>query len=476
MYMRVKTGILIIISLLFLVGSASAVLQMGVIGNSSWLIAGSGSSATYTLTISNTSPMVVPGATVTFYVDPRYGTVSPASAVTNSAGKVNCTFTVNTKSGIAPILVSIHKTGESDINETILQNIDHASAYYVNFAHPLSGTVASQVLFNVSITDQYRNPIDNRRGNHIISLHVTGPAPNDCGFAEAGFAHDISPALDANGNSSVHVKLTQRIGANNIAMDGYQNIPNQLEWITAESMGAPVSITPVVSPSGSPPTLPADGTSFFTIIYTLVDVYGNPTNGQSIWLNTSVSGEEKNFVSNNLGQVTVTYGPRSSIGEIVLTATSVLKPMVNTTHTLKFKNTGAEIIYLTANPDTMPSLDKNPSFISNIYATVADHTGNAVPGETVTFSLTNITYDAIYNVTADPFLLTTSDVTNSDGVATVQLKPGAFTPPATPGYVAESTGHATVTATWNGTHKTVPVHWKNYPYLSVDNIGNSSDR
>jgi len=467
--MRVKTGVLIIIILLFLVGTVEAA-HGSVSGNSTWLVAGSGSSATYELTVTNSSMIPVEGATVTFSVDPVYGKISPVSVMTNSSGKAVTTFTVNKTSGTATILAFISYTGiDEPFNLTvpILQNIDHASAYYATFSHPLNGTVASQVLFNVSIRDQYGNPVDNRRGNHIISLHVTGPAPNDCGFAEAGFAHDISPILDANGNISLHVRLTQRIGDNNIAMDGYESIPNRLEWITAEAKGEPVSITAVVSPSGSPPTLPADGTSFFTIIYTLVDKYGNPTNGQSIWVNTSVSGEEKMFSSNVLGQVTVKYGPRSTIGDIVITATSFLKPEVNTTLNVKFKNTGAEIIYLTANPDTMPSNDKNPTFISNIFATVADHTGNAVPGETVTFSLTDITYDGAYNVTSDPDLLSTSDITDSDGVAGVQFRPGAFTTLGNPGYVAEATGHAKVIATWNGTNKTVPVHWKNYPYLSV---------
>jgi len=468
--MRAKAGILILICLLFLVGTVGAVIQVGVTGNSSWLVAGSGSSAAYTVTVTNTTSGPIQGAIVTFTVDPAYGTMSPGSVTTNSAGQAVSTFTVNTKSGTAPINASISYTGVGpfSITETILQNIDHNSAYYADFTHPLSGTVASQVLFNVSITDQYRNPVDNRRGNHIINLHVHGPSLDDCGFAEAGYAHDITRILDANGNTSVNVKLTSRIGDNNIAMDGYQSIPNQLEWITAEAKGTPVSITQVVSPSGSPPTVPADGTSFFTIIYTLVDVYGNPTNGQFIWVNTSIPGEEQNFTSNNLGQVAVKYGPRSTIGEIYITATSVANSTVTTgPQKVKFTNTGAEIISLTANPDTMPSQDKNPSFTSNIFAIVADHTGNAVPGETVSFNLTDITYDATYNVTADPILLSTSGITDVNGVAAVQFRPGGFTTTGNPGYIAEATGHGNVIATWNGTQKTVPVHWKNYPYLSV---------
>ena len=78
--------------------------------------------------------------------------------------------------------------------------------------------------------------------------------------------------------------------------------------------------------------------------------------------------------------------PGSSIGEIDIIATSVGNSTVTLTQRVIFKNTGAEIISLTANPDTMPSQDANPFFISDVIATVADISGNAVPGETVNFT------------------------------------------------------------------------------------------
>ena len=95
--------------------------------------------------------------------------------------------------------------------------------------------------------------MDNRRGNHKINLHVHGPFPDDCGFAEAGYAHDISPTLDANGNTTVNIKLTSKIGDNNIAMDAYESIPNQLEWISAEAIGKPFSMTQVYFTFGISP-------------------------------------------------------------------------------------------------------------------------------------------------------------------------------------------------------------------------------
>jgi hypothetical protein len=208
------------------------------------------------------------------------------------------TFKVSTKSGVAQINATITAPALSD---STIQNIDHTSGYFADFTHPMNGTVASEIPFTVSLTDQYRNPIDNRRGNHIINLYVTGPFPDDCGFAEAGYAHDISPLLDANGNTSVNVKLTSRIGDNNIAMDGYDSIPNKLQWISAEAQGKPYSMTGSISDGGILPV----GTKFFTIDYFLFDLYGNPLGSSPVWVNSSEvgSGEQKLFTSNSRGQI-----------------------------------------------------------------------------------------------------------------------------------------------------------------------------
>ena len=433
--MRAKAGILIILSFLFLVGIVGAVGipdTIIVTTDKPWIVANNLDQSTIMVKVTNTTPPFngdVQGVTVTFDVDPLYGNITPVHVTTNLTGMASGTFKVNTKSGAAQINATINAT----LSGSTMQNIDHNSAYFADFSYPINGTVASEVPFNVSITDQYRNPVDNRRGNHIINLHVTGPAPDDCGFTEAGYAHDISRVLDASGNTSVNVKLTSKIGDNNIAMDAYQSIPNQLEWISAEAVGKPFSMTQSYSPSGSPPTIPADGVSYFTIIYNLYDEYGNPTNKQFIWVNTSVAGEEqKQYLSNNMGQVAIQYGPRSTIGEIDITATSVANSTLTLTQRVKFKNTAAEIITLTANPDTMPSNDANPLFTSNIIATVADASGNAVEGETVDFTVESISYEGIYNVTTDPTLLSSSAVTDVYGRAMVQFRAGALQRQETP--------------------------------------------
>jgi hypothetical protein len=474
--MRAKAGVFIIICLLLLVATVSGHLpdSSTISTSNSWVTANGVDQTTITVMVSNLSLGSMQGANVIFTIDnPIYGTINPVTTTSDATGKATGTFKANTKSGVAVITARITSHDGYIVTKTLDQNIDHDSPYCPYFTHPLNGTVATDVPFNISITDRWGNHIDDRKEValslplHTISLHVHGPAPDDCSFV--GYGHDFSSVLDPNGNMSVTVTLTTKVGPNNILMDAFGNIPDRLEWIDADTNGVPFWITQVYSPMGYPPTIPADGTSFFTIKYTLFDKYGNPTNNQYIWVNTSVPGEETKFVSNNLGQVVLQYGPRSSIGVINITATAISNSTyVTTSQNVQFMNTGAEIISLTANPDTIASLDANPSRISDILATVADHSGNAVAGELVNFTIQNITYDSTtYNVTALPVLLSPSNITDSNGVAAVQFRPGSFTTPGNQNYSASATGHCDVVATWNSTQKIVPVTWKNYPYLSV---------
>ena len=211
--MRANAGILLIMGLLLLVGTVGAYIpdKITFTSNPEWVVANGVDQSTISVIITNQSNnLLLSNSTVTFTVtDSLLGTIIPMSVTTNSNGEAKSNFKVKTKSGNATITVAV--TNETDTNTfTIYQKIDHNSAYFADFTHPINGTVASEVPFTVSLTDQYRNPIDNRRGNHIINLHVTGPYPDDCSFNESGYMHDISRILDDNGNTTVNVKLTSR--------------------------------------------------------------------------------------------------------------------------------------------------------------------------------------------------------------------------------------------------------------------------
>jgi hypothetical protein len=247
-------------------------------------------------------------------------------------------------------------------------------------------------------------------------------------------------------------------------MDAFGSIPDKLEWINADTTGIPFSITQSYSPSGSPPALPADGASKFTIIYSLFDKYGNPASKQWVWVNTSIAGEEQQFESNTLGQISITYGPKASIGNVNITATTVANSTVTISQLVEFVNTAATSMELTANPETMASRDVNPAIMSDIIASVIDEMGNPVENETVTFSMGTVGYPGgPYNVTSLPSISNTSAKTDAEGHAIITFIPGSFSTVNS----TTATGNVTITAIWNATPKNIVLTWKNYPYLSV---------
>ncbi|HUU75493.1 MAG TPA: Ig-like domain-containing protein [Methanoregulaceae archaeon] len=501
--MRANAVILIIIGLLFLVGTVGAVIQVDVTGNSSWLVAGSGSSAAYTLTVKNiTSNVLIEGATITFSVDPVYGTMSSIPVTTDSNGKAVSTFTVGTKSGTAPILASISYSGSDgpfSITETIPQNIDHGSPFYdftispPLFTYPAQGTVNSQVPFKVAIFDKWGNPIDNRNPSytHNVELHASSAlSPTEPYFVVAGNKQDILGTLDSNGTFSVYVKLTTKSGDNKILMDNFEGkITSQIAWIKAMADVEPYSMTGTISHGG---ILPADNKAKFTLDYYLYDKYANPIGNSSIWINTNLSGETTptQHFSDDTGLIKFYYGPKISILTANITAIANDTPSLKKNLIANFVSSGiGSDLILVVTPETMASgeTDSSTTKQARVVGSMTDAWGNPVNGKEVTFKISNplnenrtITGNPSFSCTPDSSSLCQSiapdtiKATTDNGVAMVTFYPGSIiTDTSDPGYSASATGSCVVDATYiNSTtgnlySTPVTVQWKNFAYLSV---------
>jgi hypothetical protein len=482
--MKANVKILIIICLLFLVGTVAAKIpdKVTITSDKTYLTANGVDQSTITVSVSNTTPGFsgpIVGAGVNFSVlDPALGTFTPIIAITDTNGKATSLFKVKTKSGFAAIRadVSYSNTTGSYNNFTLFtQKIDHDKAHDAAFSHPLESPVGTNVSFNISFTDRYGNPIDqiiNPGQQHTINLHVHGSTPDDCGFV--GYRHDIlSLPLDINGNASVMVHLSSGAGPNSVTMEPFEEITTPVPRIITSISTEPFYIEQNFNPD-FPPQVPADNEKKFSIIYTVLDKFRNPASQQWVWVNTSVAGEETLFKSDTLGHISISYGPRSTIGIINITATAVNNKTITVSHEVEFTSTAATTMVLTANPEFMPSRDVDPLIKSFITATVTDIMGNPVDNETVTFSLGAGDYPGgPYNVTSLPSLPITSAITDANGHATVQFIPGSFsTNSSNVSYSATATGTCTITALWNTNPKNVLVTWKNYPYLSVQTAVN----
>jgi hypothetical protein len=474
--MRANAGLLIFLCILFFVGTGAAADKSNITSPSpDWIIANGVDQSTITVNVANTTG-VIQGAKVDFLVNNSiYGSVSPLTVISDSSGQAKTTFKVNTKSGTANITAKISYNDAGmpvTVEKSVLINIDHDSPYYPYFSYPLYGEVASYVPFNISITDRWGNRIDNRSGNHFIHLQVHGPAPDDCSFA--GYGHDIFPALDPNGNLSVSVKLTTKMGYNNILMDAFGSIPDKFEWIVAEATGIPYSMTGTISDGG---VLPASGLDEdkFTIDYFLYDVYSNPVRNRSIWVNTTLPNEQQLYTTNSLGQIRLSYGPKITINNITITAISVDNQTVTNQLVARFIHSGPTNMVLAVTPQTMASREVEPTQKAFVRATVIDLMGNPVPGESVRFAISGINNGG-FNTTANgtpSFSSSTavdniSATTDNDGNAIVLFYPGSFPKRTEPGYSKSANASCTIEAQWNSTVRTVLVSWKNYPYLSIE--------
>jgi hypothetical protein len=478
MFMRAKAGILIIIGMMLLVGLVGAVGvpdTIVVTTDKQWIVANNLDQSTITVTVTNTTTTptdfsgVVPGVTVNLAVDDTSGTISPATVTTNSSGKATSIFKAKTKSGAAQITATINTPA---ISGSTIQNIDHDSPYNVMFTHPLSGNVATEVPFKLSVTDRWGNRVDNLNPAeiHTVSLHVHGPGSDDCRFVENNL-HDIARALDSNGNLTLNVRLTSIRGPNNILLDSFGSISDKIESIEAVAAGIPSSMTGSISNGG---VLTANGQDKFTINYYLYDTYGNPLQNRSLWINTNLTDEltPKLYTTNSLGQIQMTYGPKISVLTVNITAIAADNSSVRNNLIASFVSSNVpSSLLLVVSPQTMASRDCDPSTTreAKVVAILTDDFGNPVTiSQDVNFTISGIS-TAINNAAPGPSfesgseILTKTVQTDGNGNAMLMFYPGSFIVDGN-----DSSGYCTVFATSGGISAVpVLVEWKNFAYLSV---------
>jgi hypothetical protein len=487
--MRVHLVLIALIGLLLLAGAGNAALipdQNSLIYSNAannWMVVNHQS--TITVYAYNTTALIpVSGATVTLTPNSTtLGSLGMNGFTTDSNGQGNTTFTAGKTPGAVNITAIITYKGNS-VQKTFTLNIDHDVAYSVQFNYDNEVTVGTETPFQMSFTDQWGNPIDNRNpyNPQAVSLHigsVTGAGAFDTGGIPK-YVQDLTMSPDANGNVSVTVRTDIVSGENVIWMKAFGAISDQYEAIDSLTDGVPFSITQTVSPSViPPPSVPCDGVSNFTFIYTLYDMYGNIAGNQTILLHTNWTGDtDSYFTSNQNGQIYVTYGPHQTAAAISVTATSVTNTSVNATQNVVFYSTAPVNMELVASPQTIGSFDATGGALSTVVGEVTDTEGNPVPGAPVTFSLGTPWYDATYNSTylSGPAWNVSSAknysaqtvYTNSNGMAIVMFQPGTFDKNATDlHYNQQATGHVTVTATWTNVVQNIQLNWENFPYLSV---------
>lgn len=463
-----------------------------------WLVANGVDNCVLTLEIGNYTNATMDGYLVEFSVNNSvFGSLNPVSSYTVN-NKTSTTFTTKTKSGTALITGKVfYKINDADPNEEFKNRsfdytiyIDHDTPYLIpagGVILPSGGeaTVGSNVTVGVQMKDAHGNVVDNRREKmdppirdaEKVRFSITG-SPSGTGYFSPERVENIDIQVNETGWAVTTYRMDERPGPNILKFEPLTSVPDIKRTIMGLANGIPCYLNSTIYPFEY---VPADGESFFSILYTVQDEFHNGLQVTALAINTTL-GENYVFYTNSTGQIGMKYGPKSEIGEVLITATTPGNSTLIVSDLVRFVNLTANQMIFTATPQSMASYDARPG-VSTLYAYVLDQEGNPVAGERVKFTIVDKWCDkpATCNVTEQPSLQNGTinlvdsvwETTDEQGLAKVYLKPVSFNVDENaPPYDPAATSHCIVHADWtdiNGTHVIRPLTFtfKNYPYLSA---------
>jgi hypothetical protein len=485
-----RKGILVTICFLMLITVASALLpDYGTVSSSvTWPVANTVDSSVIKLQVKNLSTGTIVTdfpVTVTFAIDdPIFGYVNPNDVITE-AGIATTTFKVNRTSGKVWIHAYWTYTppgGSPQPNEVAIeQKIDHGPAYFSYTRYQSEVNVGETTPFILTLEDWYKNRVENRNPTqtHNVKFRMYFP-PGGTGSgglknATSAYLTTLYDTTDAQGNITLTAKVDTVPGENNIWISAIENMPDPLyPYITGITQATPFYIEQAFQPDGSPPRLPADENYAFTIRYTLLDQYRNPTKNHPIQIYTSANESLGTFTTNSMGYVDRPY--KHPIAESVnITAVSTENSSVYCSKIVEFYSINPVSMVFSAVPQSMGSRDvpTDPLPSGELRAKVMDGMGNPAPYELVTFSLTGYTNSTVLtqrpSFESGSYVVSkTARTDNETGIAIINFYPGEF--PVTGSYYCQTaSGTATVNAVWAGfSALPVTISFKNYPYLRVE--------
>jgi hypothetical protein len=498
--MEIKNVALILLVLGMLVPGAVALdpSQIEITSDHDWITAGTGvgtdETATITVQITNGSVTVNEVAFScddVFIVDENENTIGELSPLQDATSPFTATFH-SKKSGEAAINVTVKYTEELDgdvlqMRKAFVQKVDHALPYafaYLDYETEI--TVDTTTPIAIQMIDKYGNVVDSRKED-TLGIDAEGVRFQCSSGTDAGFwngvdytTNDIIKRVDSGGNLSATFKASTSAGENMVDLICVTAVPEMLISIYGVGETKPESMTTAVDPVGL--RVPGDGESKFTIIYTLIDRFGNPSPNSPLYIHTSIDGEERNVYTNEDGCAILTYGPKTSIGRVLFSADSVSNPAVRDDVELLFTSSDGTWFEAYANPSNIPSFEVKPFNNGTIYAQVTDDLGRGVEGEKISFAINTSSIENDTLMIADPMLYdpvsgwgdsATNILTDEDGYALVTFRSGEFPDKTSADFNPYSSGSCTVTVTWDKSgspeiKETQTISWRNYPYLSAE--------
>ena len=382
-------------------GSVEAVLDIEIIagppasvtvtGEPSAIVAGGSSTSIISTTVNDAFDNPVSGQVVSFTT--TLGSI-PAQGVTDVAGVVTTTLTSATSIGVAAVTATASDaSGETQV--TFIAG------------PPISVTVTSELNTLVAdgsstsvVTTIVKDAFDNSVSGQVVSFTTTlGSIPAQGVTDVAGVVTTTLTSATSLGTATVTTTAGDAISE------------TQVMFIA----GVPA----VVTVTGEPSTLVADGSSTSIISTTVKDAFDNPVSGQVVSFTTTLGSIPAHGVTDVNGVVTTTLTSATSIGTATVTATA--GAAVGET----------QVMFIAGSPTSLTVTGESNTLVADgsstsvVTATVKDAFENPVSGQVVSFTATLGSIPA-------------QGVTGINGVVTTTLTS------------ASSTGIATVTATAGG--------------------------
>lgn len=269
----------------------------------------SGSLATLSATVKNTSGAVVANAVVTFTTDASYGSFAPASgtALTNSSGVATVTLNAGSTQGAATVTATSQLAADQNggTAASATQTLNYASG-------GAAGISLSSLTFGASPLSAY--------GTTSVSVTVTGTTNPlgvtfTSGCASTGKAILTSTVTTIGGVATASYRDNGCAGTDTVTAAVLGLSASSTLTVTAPSAGS------IQFVSASPTTIALKGTGgagrqeYSTVTFKVVDTGGNPIGNKTVTfgLSTSVGG----IVFGSTGAATATAISDATTGNVV---------------------------------------------------------------------------------------------------------------------------------------------------------------
>jgi protocatechuate 3,4-dioxygenase beta subunit len=308
----------------------------------------------------------VPGVAVSFADQGTGGSFSPASVITDSAGKAKTSYTTSTNVGAVVLTASSTGLTQVSFSETVTAGpVSTIALTSGNNQSATAGTQFSQSLV-VTLADQYGNPVS----GVSVSFSDNG----------AGGSFSANP-VSSNSNGRATVNYTASTKAGNVSVTASATGVSSVSFAEAVIAASASTLTIILgnNQSGAPgSTLPTQ------LVVQVTDPYGNSVSGTAVSFSDNNAGG--NFSINPVGSdinglASVAYTLPIAAGPVTVTAAA---PGVSSVSFNESVTPASAAILNKISGDGQTGSVNSPLPLP-LVVQVTDQYGNPVSGVAVTF-------------------------------------------------------------------------------------------